>query len=163
MIRPFWRTTSDRTREYLPCGPQGRENRVELFRKSNSKFWWYDFTVRGKRYRASTKETNEHRAAKIASLKLAAAIEGSDPVGRKAPPLRDAAQEFLDWLDGSRLADDTKRYYRNGWRLLEQTPLAPGSPRPDHDRCDRGPAIPWFWVQWQQCLAHAPEDIPQGS
>ena len=39
---------------------------MKLFRKSKSKYYWYDFTVRGERYRGSTKETNETRAAKAA-------------------------------------------------------------------------------------------------
>jgi hypothetical protein len=30
---------------------------VKLFRKAKSKFYWYDFTVRGHRYRGSTQET----------------------------------------------------------------------------------------------------------
>jgi len=29
---------------------------VELFRKKDSRFCWYDFKLRGKRYRRSTKE-----------------------------------------------------------------------------------------------------------
>jgi hypothetical protein len=52
---------------------------VKLFRKNKSKYYWYDFTVRGERYRGSTKETNETRAQKAAALKLAATIKGSDP------------------------------------------------------------------------------------
>jgi hypothetical protein len=39
---------------------------VKLFGKPNSKFYWYDFTVRGRRYRGSTQETKSARAAKAA-------------------------------------------------------------------------------------------------
>lgn len=42
------------TRELLPCGLLGGDL-VELFRKSNSKYYWYDFTVRGERYRGQPK------------------------------------------------------------------------------------------------------------
>ncbi len=56
---------------------------MELFRKPDSRFWWFDFKVRGKRYRGSTKETNSKRAGKIAALKLAKALEGTDPLVRK--------------------------------------------------------------------------------
>ncbi len=70
------------THELLSCGLYGGDL-VELFRKSNSKYYSYDFTVRGERYRGSTKETNETRAQKAAALKLAAAIKGSDPLDRK--------------------------------------------------------------------------------
>ncbi len=43
---------------------------MKLFRKPNSRFYWYDFTVRGHRYRRSTQETKLARAAKAASVKL---------------------------------------------------------------------------------------------
>jgi hypothetical protein len=35
---------------------------VELLKKKDSKYYWYDFTVAGRRYQGSTKETNEKRA-----------------------------------------------------------------------------------------------------
>src|SRR6266568_8967513 len=60
----------ERTCELLPCGQQWRKL-VKLFRRPKSKFYWYDFTVRGRRYRGSTQETTAARAAKLASLKLA--------------------------------------------------------------------------------------------
>ena len=66
------------THELLPCGLLGGDL-VELFRKDKSKYYWYDFTARGERYRGSTKETNETRAQKAAALKLAATIKGSLP------------------------------------------------------------------------------------
>jgi len=47
---------------------------VKLFRKPNSRFYWYDFTVRGHRYRRSTQETKLARAAKAASVKLGSVI-----------------------------------------------------------------------------------------
>jgi hypothetical protein len=53
---------------------------VKLFKKPNSKFYWYDFTVRGRRYRGSTQETKSVRALQAASLKLASVIENTDPV-----------------------------------------------------------------------------------
>jgi hypothetical protein len=111
------------THELLPCGLLGGDL-VKLFRKNYSKYYWYDFTVRGERYRGSTKETNETRAQKVAALKLAATIKGSDPLDRKPPTLREYAEDFLQWVKAGRLEDDSRRYYRNGWRLLEQTKIA---------------------------------------
>jgi hypothetical protein len=102
------------THELLPCGLLGGDL-VKLFRKNKSKYYWYDFTVRGERYRGSTKETNETRAQKAASLKLAATIKGSDPLDRKPPTLREYAKDFLQWVATGRLESDTRRYYRNGW------------------------------------------------
>jgi integrase len=111
------------THELLPCGLLGGDL-VELFRKVNSKYYWYDFTVRGERYRGSTKETNETRVQKAASLKLAAAIKGSDPLDRKPLTLREYSKHFLQWVETGRLEADSRRCYRNGWRLLEQTKIA---------------------------------------
>jgi hypothetical protein len=111
------------THELLPCGLLGGDL-VKLFRKNYSKYYWYDFTVRGERYRGSTKETNETRAQKAAALKLATTIKGSDPLDRKPPTLREYSEDFLQWVETGRLEDDSRRYYRNGWRLLEQTKIA---------------------------------------
>lgn len=111
------------THELLPCGLFGGDL-VELFRKDKSKYYRYDLTVRGERYRGSTKETNETRAQKAAALKLASAIKGSDTLERKPPTLREYSKEFLQWVKAGRLESDTRRYYRNGWRLLEQTKIA---------------------------------------
>jgi integrase len=96
---------------------------VELLKKKNSKFYWYDFTVRGQRYRGSTKETNMTRAGKIAALKLTHAIEGQDPLDRKAPTLLEFSSRFVEWVKTARLEFDTRRYYLNGWRLLQTTQL----------------------------------------
>jgi hypothetical protein len=97
---------------------------VKLFRKLNSKFYWYDFTVRGHRYRGSTQETKAVRASKIAGLKLAQAIECADQLPNKATSLGEFSQRFFTWLEDARLENKTKRYYRNGWRLLTLTNVA---------------------------------------
>ena len=97
---------------------------MELLKKKDSKFYWYDFTVRGKRFRGSTKETNAARAGKIAGLKLTAALEGRDPLDRKSPTLREFSSRFLEWVKTARLEVQSRRYYRNGWRLLETTSIA---------------------------------------
>jgi hypothetical protein len=76
--------------------------------------------VRGERYRGSTKETNITRAGKIAALKLTQAIEGHDPLDRKAPTLLDSSL-FVEWVKTARLELDTRRYYLNGWRLVQTT------------------------------------------
>jgi hypothetical protein len=73
-----------------------RRKLVKLFKKSNSKFYWYDFTVRGCRYRGSTQETKSVRALQIASLRLASAMENTDPLPSKPPVLGELAGRFLD-------------------------------------------------------------------
>jgi integrase len=97
---------------------------VKLFKKRDSLFYWYDFTLRGERYRGSTKETNQARAAKIASLRLAQATDDSDPLPKKAPVLREFSRSFLKEVDESSLEEKTKTYYHDGWRLLSATRLA---------------------------------------
>ncbi len=97
---------------------------MELFRKRKSKFYWYDFTVGGRRYRGSTKESNKTRAGAIAALKLANASEGRDPLPRKAPGLQEFSGRFLEWVKNVKLEHKTKLYYRDGWRLLAASPIA---------------------------------------
>jgi hypothetical protein len=80
-----------------------------MFKKPKSKFYWYDFTVRGFRYRGSTQETKSIRALKIASLKLASVIESTDPLPSKPTALADFAERFLAWVDTARLEEMTHR------------------------------------------------------
>ena len=96
---------------------------MKLFKKAKSKFYWYDFTVRGQRYRGSTNETKAARAAKVAGLKLAHVVENTDPLPQKAPVLLEFSRRFLEWLDKVRLEDKTKTYYRDGWRLIKTTTI----------------------------------------
>ena len=97
---------------------------MKLFRKRKSKFLWYDFAVRGVRFRGSTKETNQTRAEGIAALKFSAVVKEGDPLKGRPPTLREYSKTFLGWVDSGRLEDDSRRYYRNGWRLLEKLKIA---------------------------------------
>jgi hypothetical protein len=96
---------------------------VELFRKKDSRFYWYDFKVRSKRYRGSTKETNKKRAGRIAALRFSQAIEGTGLLGRKAPSLQELSTRFRSWVESAGLASKTRKYYANGWRLLSSTSI----------------------------------------
>src|ERR1700747_2640278 len=101
-----------------------RRKLVKLFKKPKSKFFWYDFTVRGCRYRASTQETKSVRALQIASLKLAAVMQRTDPLPTKPAVLQEFADGFFDWVHHGRLEEKTRKFYRNGWRLLASTSVA---------------------------------------
>ena len=96
---------------------------MKLFRKAKSKFYWFDFTVRGQRYRGSTGETRAVSAAKVASMKLAQALEHGDLFSTKPTVLAEFSQRFQSWLDDARLEEKTIKYYRNGCRLLNATPI----------------------------------------
>jgi hypothetical protein len=87
------------------------------------KFFWFDFAVRGERYRGSTQVTDEKRATTIASLKLAKALEGSDPLARKAPKSTGVFGEVFEWVETARLEFATRRYHMNGWRQLESSSI----------------------------------------
>ena len=101
-----------------------RRKLVKLFKKPKSKFYWYDFTVRGRRYRASSQETKSVRALQIASLKLASVIERTDPLPSKPVVLHAFANRFLEWVNDARLEEKTRKFYCNGWRLLNSTSVA---------------------------------------
>jgi hypothetical protein len=95
---------------------------VDLFRRKNSHCWWYDFTVRGKRFRGSTKERNKTAAsAKAAQLLTEIAAGRNYHCGRKSPQLTEFAVRFLTYVDNAKFADKSKDYLRNGWRLLNGT------------------------------------------
>src|SRR5882724_7431182 len=94
-----------------------------LYRRG--KYFHYDFTVAGKRFRGSTRQTSESRARKVES-KLIAKAEQSGPsaVLRRAPLLSAFGPRFLSWVnDGRGLAPNTRRYYRLGWQRITETPL----------------------------------------
>ena len=97
---------------------------MKLFKKPKSKFYWYDFTVRGRRYRASTQETKSVRALQVASLKLASVMERTDPLPTRPAVFEEFADRFLEWVNESRLEEKTRKFYRNGWRLLKPTFVA---------------------------------------
>ena len=80
--------------------------------------------MRGHRYRRSTQEAKSVRALQVASLKLASVMENTDPLPCKAPVLGNFAERFLDWVNNSRLEEKTRKFYRNGWRLLKATTVA---------------------------------------
>jgi integrase len=97
------------------------------------------FRWNGKRYRGSCKTSREQEARKVESLVLARVMEhGCMPWNRKVPTLAGFSDRFFEWLD-SLPADrtpkePTRRYYRVGWQLLEDTPLA--GMKLDHIKAD---------------------------
>jgi integrase len=94
---------------------------VNLFKRPDHPYWWYDFTVRGERFRGSTKETRKTAAFGKAATLLAAVAEGKSQTNKKAPVLSAFVVRFMSYVDNAKLAEKSKSYLRNGWRLLEQT------------------------------------------
>ena len=87
---------------------------MKIFKKPKSRFYWFDFTVRGQRYRGSTGETKAVRATKAASMKLAQAVEHGDLFPTKSRVLGEFSDRFLSWSDEARLEEKTRKYYRHG-------------------------------------------------
>ncbi len=96
---------------------------MELFRKNDSRFYWYDFKVRGKRYRGSTKETNKKRAGRIGALRLSQALGSTGLLVRKAPSLLEFSTQFFPGSNQQLSRARLKKYYANGWRLLSGTEI----------------------------------------
>ncbi len=80
----------------------------------------YDFTVFGRRYRGSTHKSDVAAARRFERDLIGKTEQGLEPKTiRRIPALREAAERFLALVDASDLAPKTKKYYHNGWRLLE--------------------------------------------
>src|SRR6185437_14695388 len=120
MSRSFL-TSSRGTPAYLPCERSWR-TLVELFRRKNSRCWWYDFTVRGERYRGSTKETSKTVAQAKAARLLTNILESRNLYcTKKAPLFSEFSDRFIAYLANAKLAENSKMYLQSGWRLLQQT------------------------------------------
>ena len=113
---------------------------MNLFRRPGHPYWWYDFTVRGERFRGSTKETRKTSAFGKAATLLAAIAEGKSQTNKKAPMLSAFVVRFMSYVDNAKLADKSKSYLRNGWRLLEQTSIV--GMRLDHITAEDVDALP---------------------
>jgi len=51
-------------------------------------------------------------------------MERTDPLPTKPVVFREFADRFLEWVNDSRLEEKTRKFYRNGWRLLKSTTVA---------------------------------------
>jgi integrase len=94
---------------------------VCIFRRSD--VYHYDFVVNGKRYRGTTGQRTQLKARKIEQILMGEARFGRI-LDRKAPLLGELGRRFVDFVNASTGLDpDTKRYYKNGWRMLTGTRL----------------------------------------
>lgn len=88
--------------------------------------WYCDVTINNRRVRRSTGESNQKKALATAIALAATAEKGL--LRQRAPKLSEVGEAFIKWVDeaeeNGRLTRNGSRYYRNGWRLLKQTPLA---------------------------------------
>lgn len=96
---------------------------MTLYRRAG--IFHYDFTVDGKRFRGSTKQTSEYKAGLVLnSIMSAKRKDGSEAITGKPPLLKDFASDFLEWVETAHSIErKTRLYYKNGWRLLKDTKL----------------------------------------
>ena len=99
---------------------------MSVFKRPGSPFYHYRFMYNGRRYTGSTGETGPYKARQIENQKMEAVRRGEISTG-KAPRLSVFAQQFKTFVEKSaeakQLAVKTRKYYDNGCRLLEATPV----------------------------------------
>lgn len=100
---------------------------MALYKQPDSSVWCYDFTVDGKRYRGTTKESNKTAALAVeADLRTKAREQGPNFIPRRrAMWLRELSKRFLEWKDNAQLETKSQRYYEYGWKLLAASSPAP--------------------------------------
>ena len=98
---------------------------MALYKQAESSFYWYDFTVEGRRHRGSTKTSKLTAARRVEAEVMQRALQhGSERVRPgAAPTLRQFSERFLQWVETGRLERNTRVYYAYGWRLLATTSL----------------------------------------
>lgn len=86
--------------------------------------WYYLFYINGRRYRGSTKTKNKKQAERVEAKARVTAEAGESLRPKRAPLVREFATQFTEWLDKTSLEQKTKSDYKNGSRLVLQTPLS---------------------------------------
>jgi integrase len=121
MMLPIWMNSSDPASAFLLCAQAGR-NGMSIYLRGD--VWYYLFYIHGRRYRGSTKTKNQKQAERVEARKRVAAETGESLRQKRVPLVREFAREFVEWLDKTTLAENTKNDYKNGRRLILKTPLS---------------------------------------
>jgi integrase len=87
---------------------------MHLYKRKDSKFWWFKFSFHGKVYQQSTGTKNRRDAEGIASKARLNVLEGKADIKRKkaTPLFKDAMAQFLAWSAQHHAVhpNTTKRY-----------------------------------------------------
>lgn len=90
---------------------------MKLFKRPNSPYWWYQFTVSGKRYRGSTKHLlKDKTGANAFVVQEYQVMLGQGLHGTKQPITLSAAFEHTF----SEVSGQTERLYRSAYKTLAQ-------------------------------------------
>jgi integrase len=99
---------------------------MSVYKVPESPFYHYRFMYNARLYKGSTGEKLPYKARMFESAKMEAVRRGDVHVG-KAPRLSVFAKEFKTFVEktaeAKQLAVKTRKYYENGCRLLETTPV----------------------------------------
>ena len=99
-----------------------------LYKRKDSKFWWYRFVVDGTEYAASTRTANKRLAGDFESaarVKVLQQEAGILPAPTKhAPTLEIFSKRFVDQLFIEVKNRRTRKYYLDAWKKLLASPLA---------------------------------------
>ena len=109
------------THELLPCGLTLEETREALLRNRNLGFTALIHGVRPATSRIK-RRNQSGKGRESDRMKLAQVLEYGDWFPTKPTVLAEFSQRFLSWLDETRMEEKTRKYYRNGCRLLNVTP-----------------------------------------
>jgi hypothetical protein len=121
MILQIWMSSSDLASVFPLCA-QARRNGMSIYQRGD--VWYYLFYINGRRHRGSTKTKNQKQAERVEARKRVAAEEGESLRPKRVPLVREFAKQFIEWLDKTTLAGNTKADYKNGRRLILKTPLS---------------------------------------
>ncbi len=95
---------------------------MHLYKRKDSKYWWFKFSYHGTVYQQSTGTKNRRDAEGLASKARLDVLEGKSDIRRKksAPLFKEAMAEFLIWSAQQHAAhpNTTKRYATAGKPLL---------------------------------------------
>lgn len=93
---------------------------MALYKRPNSKYWWFKFTFNGKLEQQSTRVSNKRDAATIESAyrtQLALGKLGIKPK-KEAPTFKKASDDFLVWAEVYHAEESTLRREKAAVRLL---------------------------------------------
>ena len=88
-------------------------SKVQLYRRTNSPYWWCSATVSGARYRASTRKASLSEATAFAkdwALQLHGADRWGGGVKKQGKTFREAAERFLDQFELMTRGERSQKY-----------------------------------------------------
>jgi integrase len=100
---------------------------MSVYKRPDSKYWWFKLTLGGKLYQRPTKLSNKREAEDYERAFRTKLINGEVGLDgpKTSPTLREFEQRFVEFIETDRAGKpETVRFYKNRFkRLLEWSPL----------------------------------------